>query len=552
VNRIKKSIGNELQQAKSDYDFSPQFFIALYVLLFAFLIFQLLLTFPAFASLKPIFWGENGPLENLQFVFFLMGAILSLRMAWFTGIQREKNIVWLFYLAFSLGLFFIAMEEIAWGQQFLRFQTPESIKAFNVQNEFTIHNVELLQDRTDILNLFFGVSGLVGIWLTRTNNIQFLSIPKILNVWFAIIFIMSVAGVYIDFFSISQQIDYSIHKQTETVEMVIAGGAFLFVWFNLRAFTYDRSRWVRIEEVKFTRNKLAVIGDGSKVITIPLNYFLWLNELSHTEKKKFQIGKDGKCILWPSLQKSICIDELLEHKPSNNERIEFEQQGQLSRHFYVSAIAGIVSLVWLLLIPSDPKNVLVFGYSSTRMVLVLVTGALNYLFIKAYKRAIDKPEWHVTLRTRIHRIFVSGYRWSLSFFLSLAGAISFLVILVISFTQQDPYVQGILSRIVPWAFLGLVFSVQLFFYLLMKRIYFNRSKLARATEIKIKGDRIQIVLNDGRVFSAPLAWIPNLVNATQKQREKYELIAEGLQIYWPDLQNEISIQPFLVGIPPIN
>jgi hypothetical protein len=444
------------------------------------------------------------------------------------------------------------MEEIAWGQQFLRFQTPESIKAFNVQNEFTIHNVELLQDRTDILNLFFGVSGLVGIWLARTKKFPILSLPKILNVWFAIIFIMSLAGVYIDFFSISEQIDYSIHKQTETVEMLIAGGAFLFIWFNLRAFTYDRARWYKIEEVKFTRSKLAIFGDGSKAITVPLNFFPWLKDLDKAEQTKWEIGKDGKCIQWPSLQKSICIDELLDHKPSNDERTMFEDQGQLSRHFYVSTIAGFVSLIWLLLIPSDPKNVLVFGYSSTRLVLILVTGALIYLFIKAYKRAIDNPEWHVTLRNRIHRILVSGYRWSLSFFLSLGGAISFLVILVISFTQQDPYVQGILSRIVPWAFLGFILSVQLFFYLLMKRIFFNRSKLARAEEFKIREDRIQIVLNGGRVFSAPLAWFPKLLRGTHSQRENYELIADGLRMHWPEVQSVLSIQTLLVGIPPID
>ncbi len=48
-----------------------------------------------------------------------------------------------FCLLLSLLLFVGAGEEISWGQRILGFQTPPSIKAMNVQNEFNLHNLSV-------------------------------------------------------------------------------------------------------------------------------------------------------------------------------------------------------------------------------------------------------------------------------------------------------------------------------------------------------------------------------------------------------------------------
>jgi hypothetical protein len=66
-----------------------------------------------------------------------------------------------------VGLFFVALEEVAWGQQFFGFRSPAFMIEMNVQNEFTSHNVDILQDRTDFFNLLFGIWGLIGLWLSR-------------------------------------------------------------------------------------------------------------------------------------------------------------------------------------------------------------------------------------------------------------------------------------------------------------------------------------------------------------------------------------------------
>ena len=112
---------------------------------------------PLFYDLHPYFWGENKLVESLQFPAFLLAGFLGLTLAWRTWIRMEKPWISLFYGVFGLGMVFIAGEEVAWGQQFLGFRTPEFVQSFNVQNEFTLHNIRALQDHTDFLNLVFGI-----------------------------------------------------------------------------------------------------------------------------------------------------------------------------------------------------------------------------------------------------------------------------------------------------------------------------------------------------------------------------------------------------------
>ena len=58
-------------------------------------------------------------------------------------VQVERTSTWGFYLAFAFMMFFVAMEEIAWGQQYLGFRSPDIFLELNVQNEFTFHKVDL-------------------------------------------------------------------------------------------------------------------------------------------------------------------------------------------------------------------------------------------------------------------------------------------------------------------------------------------------------------------------------------------------------------------------
>ena len=73
-------------------------------------------------------------------------------------------------------------------------------------------------------------------------------------------------------------------------------------------------------------------------------------------------------------------------------------------------------------------------------------------------------------------------------------------------------------------------------------------------EVKIKNvqiteDTITAQLVDGRTISVPLTWSWRLSEATPKQRAHYELIGDGQGVHWPDINEDISAEGMLYGIP---
>ena len=47
----------------------------------------------------------------------------------------------------------------------------------------------------------------------------------------------------------------------------------------------------------------------------------------------------------------------------------------------------------------------------------------------------------------------------------------------------------------------------------------------------------------------PLAWSWRLSDATPEQRQNYEIIGDGLGVHWPDIDEDISVEGMLNGIP---
>jgi hypothetical protein len=87
---------------------------------------------------------EDGPIEWLQAVLYFCASVLAFVAAVrFAGNRRSVHAA--LYFVFSIGLFFITMEEISWGQRILGFHPPVFFQKHNVQGEFTIHNLDFIQ-----------------------------------------------------------------------------------------------------------------------------------------------------------------------------------------------------------------------------------------------------------------------------------------------------------------------------------------------------------------------------------------------------------------------
>lgn len=86
-------------------------------------------------------WAEYG-----TFASYLLAGILMIG-----AIKNDHNLRRPGYILFCLGLFFIAMEEVSWGQRIFGLHTPYIIAKNNYQSELNLHNLSAIPTRT-VLN----------------------------------------------------------------------------------------------------------------------------------------------------------------------------------------------------------------------------------------------------------------------------------------------------------------------------------------------------------------------------------------------------------------
>ncbi len=77
----------------------------------------------------------------------------------------------------------------------------------------------------------------------------------------------------------------------------------------------------------------------------------------------------------------------------------------------------------------------------------------------------------------------------------------------------------------------------------------NRLDVPHLTAISISDDTLSVDLLDGRSVSIPLEWYPRLLHASSNERENYRYIGSGEGIHWPDLNEDISVEAIVFGIP---
>lgn len=71
----------------------------------------------------------------------------------------------------------------------------------------------------------------------------------------------------------------------------------------------------------------------------------------------------------------------------------------------------------------------------------------------------------------------------------------------------------------------------------------------RVTRISSTADTLMVDFDDGRSVHLPLLWYPRLYQATQAQRDHYELMGRGFGVHWPDVDEDLSAKGLLLGRP---
>lgn len=63
--------------------------------------------------------------------------------------------------------------------------------------------------------------------------------------------------------------------------------------------------------------------------------------------------------------------------------------------------------------------------------------------------------------------------------------------------------------------------------------------------VKVSEDSLSVDLKDGRTIITPLLWYPRLGYATEQERQHFQILRNV--IYWPALDEEISVRGMLLG-----
>ena len=69
--------------------------------------------------------------------------------------------------------------------------------------------------------------------------------------------------------------------------------------------------------------------------------------------------------------------------------------------------------------------------------------------------------------------------------------------------------------------------------------------LPKARKVWFDDDMLHVELSDGRTIGVPMAWFPELIDATEQQRSHWHFVGGGLAIHWDDIDTQVEVERLL-------
>ena len=176
---------------------------------------------------------EDGPLEWLQFSEYFISSIFGI-FIYFKSINKKtiNSFIWLIFSAFC---FFVAAEEISWGERITGFSL-NSLTEISIQSETNLHNLPFFHDFF-LDPILIAICILFG-WIGWRKWPYLNSIPnKKLSLFFLI------TALYIFYYEISwaSTVEH-IRNDLEIYEFLLSTGIFLHFWNNFKLFIRGNSQ----------------------------------------------------------------------------------------------------------------------------------------------------------------------------------------------------------------------------------------------------------------------------------------------------------------------
>jgi hypothetical protein len=70
-----------------------------------------------------------------------------------------------------------------------------------------------------------------------------------------------------------------------------------------------------------------------------------------------------------------------------------------------------------------------------------------------------------------------------------------------------------------------------------------------AVDVRFDSAHLFLDLSDGRAVQFPLNWFPVLQAATSAEREHFAISMDHEQLFWPELDEDMSVTALLLSLP---
>jgi hypothetical protein len=177
---------------------------------------------------------QEGVLDTLQFPIYLIIFALCISM-----FRHDSGLEGFVEIVFSLGVLFVALEEISWGQFVFGYSIPDFFIFNNLQQETNLHNLGFFQNLTHLAYIAVGLIFSFGRILSSIHLLAPI-IRKIIPDWKYTGFNLPLAIYYYLFFYTSYQIYIMNYVAQEYFESMFSLGLLIFIfssWRRQRALT---------------------------------------------------------------------------------------------------------------------------------------------------------------------------------------------------------------------------------------------------------------------------------------------------------------------------
>ena len=245
-----RRIMNSIAASAEDWGISPRtaWIIAWLPIIGAFAVFMTYFNRPLYRFVIM----EDGPVEWSQFIFYALACFAGAGVAYkrFTAGHPWQALL---FAGFALANFFIAGEEIAWGQRIFGLQTPEALRAINHQGEITVHNIQIVQNAFNFVLFLAGLYGSVAYFANQKLRLErygdqanYLLVPPLFLVpSFLVLF-----GYKFIRYTVVRSPGFIVTKFGEWPELCLAFGFFVFAGLNYRRLATKAALAPAIQEVK--------------------------------------------------------------------------------------------------------------------------------------------------------------------------------------------------------------------------------------------------------------------------------------------------------------